>query len=357
MFFKHTLPFFISTLLLTGCQSSFGPQSINNTHAPYNQAIADTANQQMLLNLVRLKYRDEMFFLKVGSVTSTFTMKSNIGADFVKNLGLGSYSNLAKDLISPALGMSYSDIPTISYLPLQGEDFFKSVLSPISVDTLLVLIQSGWNIDRVFNLCVERVNDLYNSPSSAFSSTNPEHDKFSTVSKLLRSLQLSHSIEVGLSQDNLHLMILFRPTPENQSSIDELQNLLGIKGGATNNLFRISSDFLGVSPNQITINTRGISSIMHYLAQTVVSPHEHIKAGLVEPNVNLGKETEKLFQVNVSEYPPDNAFITVPYRGYWFYIAANDLRSKSVFMLLSQLFNLQSGQIKYTGPTLTLPVR
>ena len=301
MFFKHSLPFLISTLLLTGCQSSFGPQSINNTHAPYNQAIADTANQQMLLNLVRLKYRDEMFFLKVGSVTSTFTMKSNIGADFVKNLGLTSYSSLAKDLISPALGMSYSDIPTISYLPLQGEDFFKSVLSPISLDTLLVMIQSGWNIDRVFNLCVERVNDLYNSPSSAFSSNNPEHDKFSTVLKLLRSLQLSHSIEVGLSQDNLHLMILFRPTLENQSSIDELQSLLGIKSGATNNLFRISSDFLGAVPNQITINTRGISSIMHYLAQTVISPDEHIKAGLVEANINLDKkETEKLFQVNVS---------------------------------------------------------
>ena len=43
---------------------------------------------------------------------------------------------------------------------------------------------------------------------------------------------------------------------------------------------------------------------------------------------------------------PANAFVAVPYRGAWFYIADNDLESKSTFMLLTQLFNLQAGQIK-----------
>ena len=53
---------------------------------------------------------------------------------------------------------------------------------------------------------------------------------------------------------------------------------------------------------------------------------------------------------------PDNAFVSVPYRGAWFYIADDDLNSKSTFTLLKQLFSLQAGQIKEAGPTLTLPV-
>jgi hypothetical protein len=53
---------------------------------------------------------------------------------------------------------------------------------------------------------------------------------------------------------------------------------------------------------------------------------------------------------------PENAFVAVPYRGAWFYIADDDLNSKSTFMLLTQLFNLQSGQTEDVGPTLTIPV-
>ena len=62
--------FIVLTLAFTlsGCQSTFGPSALNNTHPAYNQAIVKTLDEQMLLNLVRLKYRGKAFFLKVGSV-------------------------------------------------------------------------------------------------------------------------------------------------------------------------------------------------------------------------------------------------------------------------------------------------
>ena len=64
-----------------------------------------------------------------------------------------------------------------------------------------------------------------------------------------------------------------------------------------------------------------------------------------------------MFKVNFSKDYPEHAFIAVQYRGYWFYLADNDLQTKATFMLLMQLFDLQAGQTKYTGPTLTLPVQ
>jgi hypothetical protein len=64
-----------------------------------------------------------------------------------------------------------------------------------------------------------------------------------------------------------------------------------------------------------------------------------------------------LFHIRQSEERPDLAFLAIAYRGHWFYLADNDLESKSTFMLLMPLFRLQAGAAKSTGPTLTIPVR
>jgi hypothetical protein len=68
------------------------------------------------------------------------------------------------------------------------------------------------------------------------------------------------------------------------------------------------------------------------------------------------KVTGGLFRVKAADTRPANAFVSVAYRGKWFYLADNDLESKSTFMLLTQLFNLQAGQIKTVAPALTIGV-
>jgi hypothetical protein len=39
---------------------------------------------------------------------------------------------------------------------------------------------------------------------------------------------------------------------------------------------------------------------------------------------------------------PENAYVAVQYRGWWFYIADDDQSSKATFSLLNILFSLQS---------------
>ena len=354
---------FISMILLSACQSSFGPDSLNNTHHAYNQAIVNTLNQQMLLNLVRLKYRDEAYFLKVNSVTAAMTFNGSLGVDSELDLAPGG------NLIQPSIGVSYSDKPTISYQPLQGEDFLKSVLSPLSVDSLLVMTQSGWSIKRVFGLCVERINDLYNAPSASGPTPEkqPQFKRFKRMLTLFRELQLKGDMEIGASPDNHNsLMMLFESINHNRAIVNELVDLLKIEPATGNEArVKISTNFLSPETNQLTLRTRSISSILFYLSQNVMVPKEHIDKGLI----TVTKTTEAVvfdwsktpagavFKVHVSEDYPDNAFLAVPYRDYWFYIADNDLQSKSTFMLLMQLFDLQAGKSKYSAPTLTLPVR
>jgi len=361
-------------LILSGCQSVFGPSALQNTHSAYNQVIVNTQNEQMLLNLVRMKYRDKPFFLKVSSVTAAMTFSGNIGIDAGLDIGPGG------NVISPNLGVSYVDKPTISYSPLQGEDFLKSVLSSIPLQAVLVMTQSGWSVERIFGICLERMNDLYNSPraSGPTPELEPEFRKFKRILELFRILQLNGDLEIGpdLSLNSKHpdLVILFELSKVNQDIIDEASKLLDNLSESDADLqihkgthkVRINNDFVNANPGELNVRTRSISSVMYYLSQNVKIPEEHIKAGLVTvTKTRDGKgvfdwgETPagSVFQVSFSEEYPENAFIAVPYRNYWFYITDNDLQSKSTFMLLTQLFDLQAGQTQYTGPTLTLPVR
>ena len=66
--------------------------------------------------------------------------------------------------------------------------------------------------------------------------------------------------------------------------------------------------------------------------------------------------TGELLRIRSDSSRPDNATLMVFYRGTWFYIDDSDLKSKSTFALLSQIFSLQAKKIKGKGPILTLPV-
>lgn len=361
---KTSLIVIIFTFTLSACQSMFGPSALKNTHPAYNQAIAQTLNEQMLLNLVRLKYRDKAHFLKINSVTAALSLNTNIGLDVDFDLAT------AGNVVNPDLGISYADSPTISFQPLQGEDFLKSVMSSISLDALLVMTQSGWNFERVFGLCIERINSIHNAPraSGPTPANEPDYKKFKHLLSLIRELQLGGHLEFGsaTTSDKNQLMVLIKITDKSADIVKEFTSLLDLHYSDKTSLpVKISTNFLKSNSNQITIRTRSIASIMFYLAQNTHLPQSHIDSGLVTVTKNrLGQtfnwsETPagSVFEIRFSKEYPQQAYLAVPYRDHWFYIADNDLETKSTFMLLTQLFDMQEGQTTYSGPTLTLPVR
>ena len=368
---KTYLFFPVFAVLLCSCQSSFGPRALKHTHPAYNQMMVNTQDQQMLLNLVRLKYRDSTMYLNTNSITASFTMGADIGVeaslpwDFDQNgvrLGDGR-------TVSPNIGMNYSQTPTISYSPLQGEDLMRRVLTPVPIEALLILTQSGWRLDRVFGVAVERINDLYNAPkaSGPTPTEEPDYKKFKRMLELFYQLQEARLVEIGPEPelDNKKRVTVFiKPDPDYQSLINELKSLLGITQAS--NRFYITTNFLDYKKNELSVRSRSLASMLFYLSQNIEVPESDREAGLVTITKTAeGKE------FNWSETPagsmlmirskkglkPNDAFVSVPYRGAWFYIADNDLQSKTTFKLLSLIFDLQAGSRREAGPTLTLPVR
>ena len=337
------------TPLSSGCLATFGPQALERTHPAYNEAIIASINEQMLQNLVRMRYRDVTFFLEIGRVDGT--------------LNFGS-----QDSLRPGAGIGYADNPTISYTPLQGEDLLKSLLSPLQLEAILVLTQSGWNIDRVFGLCFERINNLYNAPNASGPTPQlePDYEQFNLLLDALSRLQRRQLIEIGTTQHQDTPGITVRLVADDaayQTDIDRVYALLQLDREVKD--FELSTDFLEVTEQQWAVRPRSISGLLYYLSQTVEAPEQHQSDGLV--TVTTAKTGDifdwtrtpagRRFKIKTGADRPDNAYIATYYRGHWFYIEDTDLESKSTFMLLRQLFDLQAGQTKSQGPTLTLPVR
>ena len=346
--------------LALGC-NSFGPRTLEATHPQYNHAISRSLDEQFLLNLVRLKYRDNPFFLEVSAVTTQQTVQHEVSASVKFASGA--------DSLTPSGGMTYKQTPTISYAPLRGDQFLKQILSPVPMEAVLILTQSGWSVQRVVSVCVERVNDLDNASNASgpTPSSEPRYKKFQEMTEILRELQVADAIELGAAPNghaneipkSHDLVLRLKPRAELADRIARLKELLGVNGAG--NELRLTNDFLNRPEHSLAVRTRSMMGVLFYLSHNTKVPAAHEAAGLVTATqtaagapFDWNTVTGKLLRVESAAARPANAFIAVRHRGAWFYIRNNDLESKSTFMLLSQLFNLQAGQIKTIAPALTI---
>ena len=149
----------------TGCQ--FGPKALEVGHAAYASAVRRLSDEQMLLNLVRLRYRETPVWLDVTSISTQFEFASSgeVSGAINENVGLGGALNPNSLGLTGRVG--YSERPTITYNILSGEDFLKRILRPFSVDSISLIAESGWRGNRVFRLTVERMNALRNAPRAS----------------------------------------------------------------------------------------------------------------------------------------------------------------------------------------------
>lgn len=358
---KPLLLLLVIGVLLPGCYS-FGPNELRGTYPLYNAAIVDSQNEQFIQNIVRLHYRDPIFFLDVTSVTASLKMDLSAGLD----QSAFDLSSGGADVLQLSGGGAYTTAPTIAYAPLQGESFVKSILRPLAIEDMFALIESGWSGRRVLGLCVERINGLENAPNASGPTPkfSPKRiDPFNRLLQLFDQVMSDNLIIPRVDAVTKETQLEINSSPEHYEAIREIKQVLGLDQNLT--IYHVNNGFLQHRSDTISINLRSLMSIFFYLSQHVDTPKIHKAAGLVTVTRNQnGSEFDwgktaggNLFHIYHSDKQPDNAFVTIPYRGQWFYLMDNDLESKSTFMLLTQLFRLQAGAAKLAGPTLTLPLR
>jgi hypothetical protein len=348
----------IVSLLAGGC-ASLGPRAVKQTHYEYNTAIAKTINEELLLNLVRLRYRDTPYFLEVGNLSENRKFTTRIGPS-------GSTFGIIGNANKHAIGLvAYSEIfqnPTIVYTPLKGENFTKGFMTPVPLAVVLGLTQAGWKTKRVFNICVERLNQLDNASSASGPTPDkkPDNQSFAKAVDLIDTLYEQRRLLLGLASDNGGDLVMKFTSSDAPSQ--KLKSILDVDRNASE--FRFDSNFLNVNSTGLTVRTRSLMEMLFYLSHAVDVPQKDIDAGLVTVTKD---EQDDVFDwsksisgewitILHSEQQPKNAFVSIPYNGKWFYIPDSDLNAKSTFMFLNYLLSLLSGNPKSIAPVLTIPI-
>lgn len=358
-------------LTLTSCHvPSRTTLSGSGGRSSYNEAIQKTNSEQMLLNLVRLRYYDIPYFLDVGGVTTQFTMKSSANAGVsIPGFDEDNPVNIGGDF-------TWQNQPTIQYSPLEGHAFAAQLLRPIDLRTIQQLIYSGWDVDRVFRLVIQNFNGLTNAAeaSGPTPSYHPSHTKFYEATSLMRQLQKRGELQVGVRIDSpsehVHTTSCNREThtlqvafPKGTELSEKLANL--VDGAKTMKDSYVLQMNLGFTWNgNIGVMPRSILSCMYYLCESVEIPEEDLENGLVERTLNESGEAfdwhsllSNIMSIQSNSSYPDDAYVCIKYRDHWFYIANDDLTSKKTFVLLLQLYNLQAGEAsKVVPPILTIPL-
>lgn len=345
--------------VLSGC-SQLGPEFMENGRNEYNKVLANTNDEEMLLNLVRRRYADSIAILEVNSVSTSLEWKR--GGSLIANIFEGTDNN--------NLGVrgdgSYSEKPTITYLPLQGSNYVRNVLSPIQPEIILLLTRSGWSIERLLRLTANKINGINNAseasgPTPTFA---PSYKEFKALANIFYQLQQKNIVSFGYQsqgdRDNLALIIR-----EKFIESEDVKRLLAALNLSTkNNIIPLTSNFSGGAEGEyIEVNLRSLAGIQFFLSHGVLIPHDDIINNRVKitktedgQNFNWQNILSDLFVVYSQREKPSNASVKVKYRGHWFFIKDNDMESKYTLMLLNQISALQSGNLEKIGPVLTLPV-
>src|SRR5713101_4921405 len=72
-----TLATIVVSVLIAGC-STFGPSALQQSRLRYNEVVKTTSEEQLLLNIVRLRYTDTPSSLAVSVIAVQFQQQSNL---------------------------------------------------------------------------------------------------------------------------------------------------------------------------------------------------------------------------------------------------------------------------------------
>lgn len=342
-------------LLFVGC-THLGSRVMPPDRIAYNKSIVNSELQQLLLNIVRLRYGDTPQFLSLNNIVSQFSFQGGVAADFNRSISPGSLTST----IDIAPNVSYSEAPTITYTPMQGEEFLTRLLMPVDVQILKMFLRDGWGVAHILRTFVQRLGPLPNAvlASRPTSSRIPVYKDFSEFTKILRKLQWLDGLKAfnDLSDGTYRMMLIVTKfellNPKERALLKKLE----ITPMQPN--FWITTKDNG-QPRNFYAETRTVLAIYNYLSKGVEIPKEHEKvAGMTYyPNgqiFNWMDVVNGLLDVKYAKFLPVDAYIYVYYRGYYFYVADTDRNSKETLNLLSIINGIYQGNVQSVLPVFTV---
>jgi len=308
-----------------GC-ASYGSVTLDRDRLDYTSAVANSWKQQTLLNIVKLRYGDTPIFVDVGQIVAGYQLQ--VGGNATGTVFPG---GAAGNFLSLGAVGSYTDRPTITYMPLTGTAFLRTLMTPIPPIRLFELVDAGWAADLLFYVAVQQVNGVANRRS--FGRAQAMVPELAQLLSALRKIQDSGAVD-------------FRIDPDKDTGERDRLDFLIIYGPDTDR------------DDVIAIQTRSAMQILGIVSAYVNLPEEHVRDGRAFSSPAIPSYAPpRPIAISSSTSRPDGAFVAVNYRGLWYWIDDHDLRSKRVFTFLLILMTLADTRDKVLPPVLTIPTQ
>lgn len=341
----------LGLLVGSGCKS-IGPGTVRRDRLHYSSAVAESWKEQLLLNIVKTRYGDAPAFLEVSSLVSGYSLETGVSIN-----GQFSPESLRGDTFAGGeLSGKFTDRPTISYSPLTGEKFARSLLAPVPLDALMFVIQGGAPADFLLRLTTQSIEGHHNQGIYG-GHFEPGDDSLAKLLQLARTLQQTRSLEVDVTKqgEGVEIWLQFRPAAAKKANVAEALAELKVLLGVPPEADRVKAVF-GTAfpePEVVGIRTRSLMQILSALGAGVQIPQEHLARGGA---VSVGSvQVAGGFSVHSGKKKPDDAFVAVPYEGLWFWIGRQDLASKMTLSFVTVLFSFLDNSGKQSAPILTIP--
>jgi len=164
---RYKLPRYLILLTLVGLSGCLSPIALDRAVIEYDKTATDILSKQLLLNIARAHQHLPLHFTAISNIAATFNFQFNAGATPALTGNSGS-------LLTPVFGGTLSENPTISIVPIEGEEFTRRLLTPFQEYKLTMLLRQGADIDLVLRLLASELR-IYDDNQSQIYINKPSN--------------------------------------------------------------------------------------------------------------------------------------------------------------------------------------
>lgn len=380
-------------LAVTGLPGCFSPIALDRAAIAYDKATTDILSKQLLLNIARAHQHQPIHFTGVSNIAATFNFQFNAGATPALTGENGS-------LLTPVFGGTLSENPTISIVPIEGEEFTRRLLTPFQENKLTMLLRQGVDLDLILRMLAgelringkEQIRIYLNTPRDRegyrffrqavlhLSSIQDRNQLFvepllfdrqwslpaeSLTAEQIAGLQKDFQVDyqavhrqVVLSKRVTGRILLTNYDPATLSNEERLRLHEEADQGAEND---VSVDIRpgypgGEWPIHGVFRLRSFHNVLNFIGQSLGDDPEYP----VDKHPQTPKVSENPVQtmaVAVSDHEPDNVDLSVEYGGRYYALQPETgyQWNREGFRLLYQIFQMTVTELAKQGaPVITI---
>jgi len=375
---------------LSGCVS---PVAINSLSRHYNETIASDLAEQLLLNIARASNNQPILFTGISNIAATLNFQANVGATPALTGSSGT-------TLMPLFGVGAAENPTISIVPMQGEEFTRRMLTPMTEDKLALLLRQNVDVDLLLRLAGLEFRTFENGAEEVYHNRPRNRKDYASYRRMvlhLSSIQdrdhlffepiiltkhwrlpvndlsakdfsaLEKDYDISIDRRSRHFtlqklqpsrIVISNYSPALLTEVERLKlDQEAQKLSPNDVLIDIRPDYPGGElPIHGRLRLRSFSNILYFIGRTLFA----------EPEVDVSKDAKtppvkenpvSVLSIQVTENKPNNSGFVVDYDDHYYSLPHDRANAwnETAFRVLEQIYQMTMSELpKGLLPSITI---